>query len=287
MKKLLVVTGVSGSGRTTVMQVLTDEGFVILENLHQRSMESVIKALLDDEGVDNIAVVLNTRNLERFKNKYETIKSFASADVDLKMVLLTAREQVLINRYQEHRKIHPITRENPEISLLEAIQMERNNAEYVLEKVDLVIDTSDLVAKDTKEIMHNFISSKKTNFHLNIRSFGFKYGVPSDSDLVFDVRFLPNPFYIESLRSLSGLDYQVSDYVFSFERANTYYDHMYNLILASLEGYKDEGRLSVNISIGCTGGQHRSVSFVERLKNDLKDVETSVEHLEQKKGNWH
>ncbi len=286
-KEILVVCGMSGSGRTTVNQVLTDDGYIILENLTTELLEKMMNVFVEDTEKNKIAIILNVRNLERVKTRIDLLKTFASDKVDIKTIMLTTNANVLINRYQESRKLHPITKKDPSISLVEAIRMEEKIVETMSDSYNFVLDTSSLSAKDTKAIIRNFLKSQKFEFTVNIQSFGFKYGMPLDSDLVFDVRFLPNPFYIKELRPKSGLDQEVRDYVFSDPFAIKYYENIRELVKTAIEGYQNEGRLAVNISIGCTGGQHRSVSFVERLVTELNQDYIVSKHIEGQKGHWH
>ncbi len=286
-KEIIVVCGMSGSGRTTVNQVLTDEGYIILENLTTELIEKMMDVFIEDEKKHKVAIVLNVRNLDRYKKRMNLIMGYRNDQVSIKTIMLTTKEAVLVNRYQESRKVHPITKADPSISLIDAIKMEEKIVECMSEYWNFVLDTSALSAKDTKAIIRNFLNSKKFNFTVNIQSFGFKYGMPLDSDLVFDVRFLKNPFYIEDLRPKSGLDKEVRDYVFSDPDAVKYYESIRAVVENAISGYQKEGRLVANISIGCTGGQHRSVSFVERLVRELNQEYIISKHIEGQKGHWH
>ncbi len=286
-KEILVLCGMSGSGRTTVNQVLADDGYIILENLTTSLLEKMINVFINDGDKQKIAIILNVRNLERFQKRMELILSFESEEISIRNIMLTTKESVLINRYQESRKVHPLTKIDPSISLVEAIRKEEEIVESMSDKYNFILDTSSLSAKDTKAIIRNFLNAKKFNFTVNVQSFGFKYGMPLDSDLVFDVRFLTNPFYIKELRPKSGLDQEVRDYVFSDPIAVEYYESIKRVVEIAIEGFKKEGRLSVNISIGCTGGQHRSVSFVERLIKELNQDYIVSKHIEGNKGHWH
>ncbi len=270
-----------------VNQVLTDEGYIILENLTTELLEKMMDVFIANTNKHKIAIILNVRNLDRVKNRIDLIKKYSSDSVEIKTIMLTTKESVLINRYQESRKVHPITKKDPSISLVEAIRMEEKIVETMSDSYNFVLDTSSLSAKDTKAIIRNFLKSQKFEFTVNIQSFGFKYGIPLDSDLVFDVRFLTNPFYIKELRPKSGLDQEVRDYVFSDPFAIQYYENIRELVKTAIEGYQKEGRLAVNISIGCTGGQHRSVSFVERLVTELNQDYIVSKHIEGQKGHWH
>lgn len=286
-KEILVVCGMSGSGRTTVNQVLTDDGYIILENSTTELLEKMMDVFASDTTKNKVAIILNVRNLDRFKRRMELIKGYESDTISIRTIMLTTKESILVNRYQETRKVHPITKRDSSISLVEAIRMEEKIVESMSDYYNFVLDTSSLSPKDTKQIIRNFLNSEKFDFTVNIQSFGFKYGMPIDSDLVFDVRFLTNPFYIEELRPKSGLDKEVREYVFSDPFAITYYEKIRELVEIAIEGYQKEGRLSVNISIGCTGGQHRSVSFVERLVKELNQDYIVSKHIEGQKGHWH
>ncbi len=286
-KEILVVTGMSGSGRTTVNQVLTDEGYVILENLSTELLDSMMQAIVSSEEDQKVAIILNVRDYDRFTKRLKIILNYEDQDVEIKRIMLTTNETVLINRYQESRKLHPISRKNPEISLYDAIKIEQSVFDQVNDEFNFILDTSALSGKDTKAIIRKFLKADQFEFAVNISSFGFKYGIPLDSDLVFDVRFLTNPFYIPELRVQSGLDKPVRDYVFSDELANRYFENVKQTIITAIEGYKKEGRLLVNIAIGCTGGQHRSVSYVERLVEELNMDFVVAKHIEGNKGHWH
>lgn len=286
-KEILVVCGMSGSGRTTVNQVLTDDGYIILENSTTELLEKMMDVFAFDTTKNKVAIILNVRNLDRFKRRMELIKGYESDTISIRTIMLTTKESILVNRYQETRKVHPITKRDSSISLVEAIRKEEKIVESMSDYYNFVLDTSSLSPKDTKQIIRNFLNSEKFDFTVNIQSFGFKYGMPIDSDLVFDVRFLTNPFYIEELRPKSGLDKEVREYVFSEPFAITYYEKIRELVEIAIEGYQKEGRLFVNISIGCTGGQHRSVSFVERLVKELNQDYIVSKHIEGQKGHWH
>ncbi len=286
-KEILVVTGMSGSGRTTVNQVLTDDGYIILENLNTNLLDKMMQVLIAEEKGQKIAIILNVRNLERFRRRLQLVMSYESDKVSIKRVMLTANESVLVNRYQETRKVHPLIKKDENISLHEAIRKEIEIVENINSDFNFVLDTSSLSANDTKSIIRNFINSETSDFRVNIQSFGFKYGIPIDSDLVFDVRFLKNPFYLPKLRVKTGMDKEVQEYVFSDQMAQRYYNNIYEVIETAIEGYKREGRLLVNISIGCTGGQHRSVTFVEKLVNDLNSEYVHSKHIEGMRNNWH
>ncbi len=286
MKKIYIVIGMSGSGKTTVMKTLSDEGYVILENLSENSLENILSFLIKSDENKKIAVILNVRDKDDTLKTLDFINEYDQADIEIKRILLNTSDQVLINRYQEFRKIHPLIKENQTLSLEQAISIERNIAEQIEFYADFIVDTSELSTTDLNSWLINFLEKNQTRLTINLSSFGFKYGIPRDSDMIFDVRFLVNPFYQEELRMKSGLDQIVYDYVFSFDKANEFFDKIKQLIKSSIEGYIQEGRMLVNISIGCTGGKHRSVSFVQRLKKELPFDNIQVKHIENNRGTW-
>ncbi|MFV0246675.1 MAG: RNase adapter RapZ [Mycoplasmatales bacterium] len=288
MKNVLTIIGVSGSGRSTVMQTLNDEKYVILENFNTKTLQSTLSILLNDNKTEKIAVLINVKDKRRFTKRYNTVTKLleSTKDIQSKTILLTTTHDVLINRFQETRKKHPLLRDYPELSLEEAITQELSNIDTYEQVADFIIDTSNLSPKDLKSIMENYLSLEQGNLQINLQSFGFKYGMPKDSDMVFDVRFLPNPFYVEDLKEKTGLDQEVSRYVFSFEQSEIYYIKLLDFIKLSIDNYKDEGRMLITISIGCTGGKHRSVSFVQRLAQDLEHDNIVINHVENKKGRW-
>ncbi len=283
--ELLVIAGLSGSGKTSVLQVLSEEKFVILESLNAEVTEEIIDSIASKQSDARVALVLRYSNKEDFDQKFDVIHRLAEKYPVTKMFLKT-NKQVLVNRYRELRKVHPLMLEHKNMMLEESLDLEVKITQQFKKESDLVIDTSDTSVKDLKQIILNFLN-KHYEFTINIVSFGFKHGSVHEADYVFDVRFLPNPYYLPELRPKSGLDNEVYDYVFSFDEANEYYEHVYQLIKLAIEGFKKEKRLHTTIAFACTGGQHRSVSFARRLANDLADKnDVIVRHIEGERGNW-
>ncbi len=283
--ELLVIAGLSGSGKTSVLQVLSEEKFVILESLSADVTEEVIDAIAEKQKDARVALVLRYSNAEDFNQKFEVVHRLSEKYQVTKMFLKT-NKQILVNRYRELRKIHPLMLEDKNLMLEESLDLEVKITQQFKKESDLVIDTSDTSVKDLKHIILNFLN-KHYEFTLNIVSFGFKHGSVHEADYVFDVRFLPNPYYIPELRPKTGLDNEVYDYVFSFDEANEYYDHVLKLINLAIAGFKKEKRLHTTIAFACTGGKHRSVSFARRLASDLDDTnDVIVRHIEGERGNW-
>lgn len=283
--ELLVIAGLSGSGKTSVLQVLSEEKFVILESLSAEVTEEIIATIALKQADARVALVLRYTSAEDFNQKFEMVHRLTKQYTVTKMFLKT-NKQILVNRYRELRKIHPLMLEDKNLLLEESLDLEVKITQQFKNESDLVIDTSDTSVKDLKQILLNYIN-KHYEFTINIISFGFKHGSVHEADYVFDVRFLPNPYYIKELRLQSGIDDAVYDYVFSFDEANEYYSHVLSLIKLAIAGFKKEKRLHTTIAFACTGGQHRSVSFARRLAKDLTiDNDVIIRHIERERGNW-
>lgn len=283
--EILTIAGLSGSGKTSVLQVLSEERFVILESLEAESIKDVISVIAREQKDAKIALVLRFETAEDFSRKCEVIEELEK-EYRVRKMFLRANAEVLVNRYRELRKTHPLMLKDNTLLLEECIASEIQATTHYKLDSDVVIDTTNTTIKDLRQTILNFLD-KKHRFTLNIMSFGFKYGGVKEADFVFDCRFLPNPYYIPELRPKTGLDSEVYDYVFSFDEANLYYDNVLSLIKIALDGFKRERRVQCTIAFACTGGKHRSVSFAERLAKDLaEDNDIAIRHLEGQRGNW-
>ncbi len=289
MRKLIILSGVSGSGSTSVMQELLDLNYMILSSLESDSFFQIIENILTSSKNKKIAINLDVKNIKEYKKNYDSINLIKNKFKDLKIyqIFLTCQNEVLVNRYQENRKIHPYLKyTNGNISVIEAINKERNITKKFQQESDYVLDTSFLATIETKKLVKNFVS-ENSKFTINLISFGFKYRTGTNSDFLFDARFLPNPYYQKDLRKKTGKDQSVRDYVFSTDTANDFYNHIKEIIELSVPGYKKASKESLTISFACTGGQHRSVSFVERLAEELKEkYSVNKIHLEEDRGHW-
>jgi UPF0042 nucleotide-binding protein len=197
------------------------------------------------------------------------------------VVYLDASDQVLVQRYKETRRKHPLASED---SPLSGIQMERELLQKLKERSDLILDTSSLKPLELKDKVKNYIGETTSEMMVNVMSFGFKYGIPLDADLVFDVRFLPNPHYIDTLRPKTGIDHEVASYVFNSEQTKQYIDYLVPLLNFSIPQYKEEGKQQLVIAIGCTGGKHRSVAITEKLGSIFgEQYSTRVSHRDMNK----
>lgn len=284
--EILVIAGQSGSGKTAVLQVLSEQNYVILEALPANSIADII-ASLDQKKTHDLKVAL-TINFESEADFDANIKAIESlkATHKVKLLYLRANVDVLVNRYKEHRKIHPLQRVNRILDLESCIKKEKLGQQEFRMAADFIIDTTQTTILDLRQILLTSLD-KNQKFVINILSFGFKYGTVKEADFIFDVRFLPNPYYIEKLRALTGLEDAVYDYVFSFEEANDYYEAVERLVDIAITGLKKEKRVTTSIAFACTGGKHRSVSFARRLAKHLEqNHEVVIRHVEGNRGNW-
>lgn len=290
MKKLVILSGLSGSGNTSIMQELLDLNYMILSSLESDDFYETIKNLLLNSKNQKIAINLDIKNVDSFKEKYQQINLLKDELEDFKLyqIFLDCQKDVLIHRYQENRKIHPYLKNvDSTISISEAIKKEQEATKYYKEESDYVVDTSFLPTIETKKIIKNYLS-ENSKFTINLISFGFKYRIENNSDFLFDVRFLPNPYYVKELRKKTGKEQEVQEYVFNKKEANDMLDYVLKIIELSIPGYKKASKDSLTISFACTGGQHRSVSFVERLYELLKEkYNVNKIHIEEDRGHWH
>jgi len=283
--KMVIITGMSGAGKTVVVQALEDIGYFCVDNLPPALLPKFVELLKDPDHntTDKVALVMDLRGREFFDQLGNSLDQLMSTPSIIPQILfLDATNAALVTRYKETRRSHPLS---PTGSPLKGIELERTLLAEVKGRAQLIYDTSDLKPKILREkIIEQFRENEQEGFSVNIQSFGFKYGIPIDADLVFDVRFLPNPFYIESMRPLTGLDEEVSTYVLKFNETTEFMLKLIDLISFMLPQYKREGKRQLIIAIGCTGGQHRSVTLAEYLANYYKDqYDTNVSHRDVEK----
>ncbi|WP_297598558.1 RNase adapter RapZ [uncultured Cetobacterium sp.] len=288
--ELIILTGLSGSGKSTGLKTLEDLGFFTMDNIPFRFAGSILEDLKNskiDNSVTRIALGLDIRTVIN-QNDFENFFSHVDRlNIDYKIIFLEASTQAILNRYNLTRRKHPLTKD----TLLQSIQDEFCLMKDIKDKANLIIDTSFLSAKELSRKIETAIETFSKNVFLNIhiQSFGFKYGVPIDADMIFDVRTLPNPYYIPELREKTGFDEEVYNYVMDFNISQELYKKILDLIVFLIPGYMKDEKRHLTIGIGCSGGKHRSVSFVRKLESDLKTVEgTNVYtfHREDERGNW-
>lgn len=288
--ELTIITGMSGAGKTVVMQCLEDIGFFCIDNLPTIVIQEVLETMLPamDEPY-KIAIVTDMRGRLFFEQLPEILQKLHDIkQINLRVIFLEAKDETLVRRYQETRRIHPLAINK---SSLAGIVQERELLKEIRSVSDYVIDTSNLKARDLqKKVRHIFEMEEKNNFQLMLTSFGFKHGLPIEVDFVFDVRCLLNPFYIAELRPLTGLDEEVFSYVCSAKGTSTYVAKLLDFLDYIVPTYLAEGKRQLIIAIGCTGGQHRSIAVTEILKKHFESqyyVTTNHRDIKKKKLQLH
>ena len=273
--RIVVVTGISGSGKSIAINVLEDDGFFCIDNLPAKFMLEVI-ASLAQQGYERVAVSTDARSGQSVGDLKQIIGGLSRAGHDVKVLFLNARTDTLVQRYSETRRRHPLAAQPaPDGSaptLLESIDRERELMSRV-EDLGVSIDTSDLHPNVLRQWVRDVVGMERAPVTLLFESFAFKYGVPLDADLVFDVRCLPNPYYTAQLRPLSGLDEPVAQYLREVPSVQRMIDHIGHFLQTWLPSYVQENRSYLTVAIGCTGGQHRSVYVVEQLAGRFRASE--------------
>jgi UPF0042 nucleotide-binding protein len=275
---VILVTGMSGAGRSTATRALEDIGWFVVDNLPPTLMTNVVDYVAQRTGSRKVAVVADVRGGQLFEELRESLTAIKAAGHDLRVLFLEAGDEALVRRYESSRRPHPLQRDD---SLLGAVQRERKLLSDLRADADIVIDTSNLnVHELRRSIEASFGDDDHVALRATIMSFGFKYGIPVDADLVADLRFLPNPYWDPKLKDLTGLDAAVNDYVVSSEQAQEFLTKYADLINLVEDGYLREGKRFVTIAMGCTGGKHRSVAMAENLSARLvkAGVEVRVVH---------
>ena len=275
---VLVVTGMSGAGRSSAADILEDLGYTVIDNLPPQLLSLAAQAHDIPEVHKHLAVVIDSRGgLPTDELRY-AMTEMEREGVVTRIVFLDADDSVIVRRYDENRRPHPLGMDTIE----EAIVAERELLEELREMADVVIDTSNLTVRELKERLESQFSDEDLTRPMRVssRSFGFKHGAPRDTDLVFDVRFLPNPHWVPELRDLRGIHQPVSDYVLSAEGAKEFVDRVDELLEFLIPKFENEGKSYLSIGIGCTGGHHRSVAIAEELRKRLSahGVNASVRH---------
>lgn len=273
--RLVLITGISGSGKSIALNVLEDDGFFCIDNLPVRFLDDVIGALAG-AGHQRLAVAIDARSGESADGVRESVGRLAAQGHDVKILFLNARTETLVQRYSETRRRHPMSlRPTPSgepPTLLEAIEQERELMS-ALENLGLSIDTSDLHPNVLRAWVRDVVGAQRVPITLLFESFAFKHGVPLDADLVFDARCLPNPYYTPELRPMTGLDAPVAEYLRAIPSVSRLVQHIAGFLHAWLPHYLQENRSYLTVAIGCTGGQHRSVFCVEELAREFRRVE--------------
>ena len=267
--KLVIVTGMSGAGKTIALKMLEDIGFYCVDNLPISLVDKFVQLVSEGTSIEKAALGLDIRSGEELGKLDEILENWRRSNVDVQVLFLDANDAVLIKRYKETRRTHPLAGAG---RLENGIEKEREKLAFLKREADYIIDTSMLLTRELrKELEKIFLQDDRyKNMYVTVLSFGFKYGIPEDADLVFDVRFLPNPYYDEHLRPLTGQVQAVRDYVMQGGTADAFLKKLYDMIDFLLPNYINEGKNQLVIAVGCTGGKHRSVTIARALYEHLE-----------------
>lgn len=282
--QFIIVTGMSGAGKSTVVHILEDIGYYCIDNMPPTLITNFVTLCQNSNiNMEKIAFVVDARSGDRVMRLADEISEFKKSGNPCEVLFLEASDETIIKRYKETRRKHPHAKGG---LLSDGIEMERRLLSEIRTRSDYIIDTTGLLTKQLKEqVLALFESRQKyENISISVVSFGFKRGIPLDSDLMFDVRFLPNPFYEANLKTLTGLDAPVRDFVLNRDVTKAFVEKLHDMVEFLLPQYIEEGKLQLVISIGCTGGQHRSVALAEELGRFLsqKNYYTIVSHRDIK-----
>ncbi|MBQ3198953.1 MAG: RNase adapter RapZ [Firmicutes bacterium] len=273
--ELKIVTGMSGAGKTNLVQVLEDMGYYCVDNLPPNLFGKFVDLILQvqDDGA-RVALVADVRGGKFFADVYDVLQDLRNKGINYEIIFLEASDEILVRRYKETRRRHPLTKSG---SVLEGIQEERKRLQRIRGEADVIIDTSNLKVQDFKQRVADLLQGgADERLLVNVTSFGFKYGLPIDVDLVMDVRFLPNPFYVADLKPQTGLDEAVRDYVLQRPESESFLQKYTDLLLELLPQYVQQGKHHLALAVGCTGGQHRSVAVAEEIGRRLTEAETGA-----------
>lgn len=265
-QQVLLVTGMSGAGRSTAARALEDIGWFVIDNLPPRLIPAAIEDSLNIST--HVAVVVDVRGKKLFEDLANAQKILHEKKLAVDILFLDAKDDVLVRRFESSRRPHPIQGQG---RVLDGLRDERRILGDLRSNAAMVIDTSEMTQPTLRSVLDKAFSVGNIEFNITVLSFGFKHGIPIDSDFVFDVRFLPNPFWNDELREKTGVDSPVQDYVMGQVGAEEFLTHVQDLISLAKPGYLREGKRYLTVSIGCTGGKHRSVTFAEKLASLLTD----------------
>ena len=277
----VLITGMSGSGKSRAIAVMEDIGYYCVDNLPPKMVKSFVDLCAQaDDKIDKVAIVIDARSKEIFGDLFDGLEEFVGVAGGFQTLFLDCDDSILIQRYKETRRKHPLMdQENPTVE--GAIQEERRLLSKIRDNADYIIDTTYLSVSQLREkVVGIFLNDKNQSMLVNCMSFGFKYGLPKEADLVFDVRCLPNPFYVPELKMKTGLEEPVREYVMQWKQAKQLVPKLLDLLDYLLPLYRDEGKTQLTIAIGCTGGKHRSVVFAQLLADHVRDlgVRCTVSH---------
>ena len=273
--KIVIVTGMSGAGKRTALKVLEDAGYYCVDNLPVELVLKFVELAMASSRQVNIAIGVDVRVGDTFSDLTKVLERMQHRKYEYEVLFLDADDEVLVKRYKETRRNHPLAGDH---RVIEGIQKEREELAFIKDKADYIIDTSTLLTRDLKQELEKIFVDDENfkNLMVTILSFGFKYGIPEDADLVFDVRFLPNPYYIDELKPLTGNDKPSKEDVIGFDIAHQFLEKLTDMIEFLIPNYILEGKNRLVIAIGCTGGRHRSVTLANELYNRLEGGEYGI-----------
>lgn len=274
--RFVIVTGMSGAGKSTTLRTLEDIGYFCVDNLPiQLIMRFAEIAYASDNDINNVAIGVDIRSGVYLEQLSECLRALKESKYNYEILFLDSNDDVLIKRYKETRRNHPLARNG---RVEDGIKLERNRIAFLRKEADYIIDTTSLLTRELKaELDKIFIENAEyNNFIVSIVSFGFKYGIPRDADLVFDVRFLPNPYYNLELRPLTGNDEAIQDFVMQYDEAKEFMNKIVDLLEFLIPNYIKEGKNGLVIGIGCTGGKHRSVTLANGIYKEMETLPYSV-----------
>lgn len=269
--RFVIVTGMSGGGKSTALKMLEDAGFYCVDNLPVSLVEKFVELIsTPNSEISKVVLGLDVRSDQSFEDATRTLTTLKKKGYNFEILFVDADENVLIKRYKETRRVHPLALDG---RVEDGVRREREVLENVRRNADYVIDTTNLLTRELKaELDRIFVENGEYNsLMVTVMSFGFKYGIPADADLVFDVRFLPNPFYIDELKHKTGNDKEIQDFVMSSEEAEGFMSRLTDMVQFLIPNYVREGKYRLVIAIGCTGGKHRSVTLANELYKRMKD----------------
>ncbi|WP_138263180.1 RNase adapter RapZ [[Clostridium] hylemonae] len=280
--RFVIVTGMSGAGKSTALKMLEDVGYFCVDNLPVPLIPKMADLLrVPGTEINKAALGVDIRSGQSFRELEKVLDELDMTGLKYEILFLESSDNVLVKRYKETRRFHPLSGNDSRVD--QGIQREREQLKFLKKRADYLVDTSHMLTRELKaELNKIFVQNKEyKNLYISVLSFGFKYGIPNDADLVFDVRFLPNPYYIEELRSKSGNDREVRDYVMNNDKAKKFLEKLLDMVEFLIPNYIAEGKTQLVIGIGCTGGKHRSVTLANELFEQLKDTEVygiRIEH---------
>ena len=279
--RLVIVTGMSGAGRTTALKMLEDAGYFCVDNLPVPFIDKFAELTASGNSeITKVAIGIDIRSGKSLSQLEEILERLTAEHIDYEILFLDASDDVLVKRYKETRRMHPLAESG---RVEQGITLERERLGFLKKHADYIIDTSQLLTRELKQELDKiFVQNREfKNLMITVLSFGFKYGIPADADLVFDVRFLPNPYYIDELKRQTGNDKPVQDYVMGFDVSHVFLNKLTDMVQFLLPNYVQEGKNQLIIGIGCTGGKHRSVTLANKLFESLSlqnDYGIRIEH---------